>query len=255
MPSTRGVGRYGRSDRHRPRSRASRHRASPEELVVIGKLQRGIHALAACLPIVALAQSPPPTVPSPAQVDPATVVPGSKAVARRVTLVVADLERSLRFYEALGFRADRRVEVTDPESLEVFGLPTGSRLTFARLVGDNTLSTGRIDGGTIGLAQVHTPKLERLRDRTRGETLVGMPILVMTTDGVEAIHERLRALGAEVLKPPQTNPAGWSTLIVRDPDGTRMEITQPPPSAMPQAPSTPTAPASPSPPGAPSRSR
>lgn len=193
---------------------------------------QGIVALAACLASSAFAQAPPATLAPPAQVDPATVVPGSKAVARRVTMVVADLERSLRFYEALGFKADRRVEVTDPESLEVFGLPAGSRLTFARLVGDNTLSTGRIDGGTIGLAQVHSPKLERLRDRTRGETLVGMPILVMTTDGVEAVYQRLRALGAEVLKPPQTTAAGWSTLILRDPDGTRMEITQPPPSAM-----------------------
>ncbi|MCU0760953.1 MAG: VOC family protein [Steroidobacteraceae bacterium] len=194
--------------------------------------RRALVALAASLLAPAFAQAPPATIAPPVQTDPASVVPGSKAVARRVTLVVADLERSLRFYEALGFKADRRVEVTDAESLEVFGLPAGSRLTFARLVGDNTLSTGRIDGGTIGLAQVHSPKLERLRDRTRGETLVGMPILVMTTDGVEAIHARLRALGAEVLKPPQTTPAGWSTLILRDPDGTRMEITQPPPSAI-----------------------
>jgi catechol 2,3-dioxygenase-like lactoylglutathione lyase family enzyme len=193
---------------------------------------RALLALAACLATPAFAQAPAPTIAPPAQVDPASVVPGSKAVARRVTLVVADLERSLRFYEALGFKADRRVEVTDTESLEVFGLPAGSRLTFARLVGDNTLSTGRIDGGTIGLAQVHSPKLGRLRERTGGETLVGMPILVMTTDGVEAIYERLRLLGAEVLKPPQTTAAGWSTLILRDPDGTRMEITQPPRAAI-----------------------
>lgn len=146
-------------------------------------------------------------------------------------MVVADLERSLRFYEALGFKADRRVEVMDAESLEVFGLPAGSRLSFARLVSDNTLSTGRIDGGTLGLAQVHQPKLGRLRERTGGETLVGMPILVMTTDGVEAVHARLKALGAEILKPPGAASGGFRTMILRDPDGTRMEITQPPAAA------------------------
>lgn len=179
------------------------------------------------MPTAPATVAPIATIAPPAVVDPASVVPGSKAVARRVTLVVADLERSLGFYSALGFKADRRVEVTDPESLEVFGLPAGSRLTFVRLVGDNTLSTGRIDGGTLGLAQVHQPRLERLRDRTGGATLVGMPILVMTTDGVDAIHARLQALGAEILKPPHPAPGGLRSMIVRDPDGTRMEITQP----------------------------
>lgn len=168
------------------------------------------------------------TVPPPMYVDPATVVPGSKAVARRVTLVVADLDRSLRFYAALGFRNDRRVEVTDEASLKVFGLPSGTRLTFARLTSDNTLSTGRIDGGTIGLAQVHGRRLRSLRHVTRGKTLIGTPILVMTTDDVAAIHARLVALGAEILEPPMQASGGLRTMIVRDPDGTRMEITQPP---------------------------
>ena len=177
-----------------------------------------------------MAQTPPPaSVPPPRQVDPATVVPGSKAVARRITLVVADLDRSVRFYTALGFVLDRRVEVTDPGSLQVFGLPAGSRLTFARLSSDNTLSTGRIDGGTIGLAQVHEPRLPSLRERTGGDTLIGTPILVMTTDGVDAVHARLLALGAEILSPPTEIAGGLRSMIARDPDGTRMEITQPPP--------------------------
>lgn len=167
-------------------------------------------------------------VPPPLYVDPASVVPGSKAVARRVTMVVADLERSLRFYEALGFRNDRRVEVTDEASLKVFGLPRGTRLTFARLTSDNTLSTGRIDGGTIGLAQVHNRRLRSLRARTGGETMIGTPILVMTTDDVAAIHARLASLGAEILEPPMEGSGGLRSMIVRDPDGTRMEITQPP---------------------------
>ena len=46
----------------------------------------------------------------------------------------------------------------------------------------NTLSTGRIDGGTLGFAQVRSPVLKRLRDSTGRETTIGMPILVMTTD-------------------------------------------------------------------------
>jgi catechol 2,3-dioxygenase-like lactoylglutathione lyase family enzyme len=171
----------------------------------------------------------PNAVPAPVVTDPATVVPGSKAVARRVTTVVADIEKTRRFYEALGFKEDRRVEVTDAASLDVFGLSHDTKLTFIRMTNDNTLSTGRIDGGTLGFAQVRNKPLRALRKQTRGETQLGTHIMVMTTDGLDAVHERLRAIGAEILKPPFVAGAGLKSMIVRDPDGTRMEITQPPP--------------------------
>jgi catechol 2,3-dioxygenase-like lactoylglutathione lyase family enzyme len=176
---------------------------------------------------VAAAEAPV-QVPAPVtNTDPATVVPGSKAVARRLTTIVADLEKTKRFYEALGFREDRRAEVSDAASLAVFGLDPGARLTFIRMTMDNTLSTGRIDGGTLGFAQVHNRPLRRLREATRGETLIGMPILVMTTDGIDALHARLQAIGAEILAPPFAAGGGLTSMILRDPDGMRMEISQP----------------------------
>lgn len=187
----------------------------------------------ALLAAVCLAQVPEPaktqtvvTVPPPVITDPATVVPGSKAVARRVTMLVSDLARSKKFYEALGFREDRRSEVSDDASMKVFGLPSGTKLTFIRMTNDNTLSTGRIDGGTLGLAQVHSRKLKKLRDRTRGETLIGTTILIFTTDGVDAVYERLRAFGTEIIEPPNSLPGSLRSMVARDPDGTRMEITQ-----------------------------
>ena len=177
--------------------------------------------------LAAWAAETPVTVPPPVYADPATVVPGSKAVARRVTLLVSDLERSRRFYEALGFREDRRAEVKDAASLQVFGLPLGTELTFIRMSMDNTLSTGRIDGGTLGLAQVRNRKLKMQRQLTRGATMIGTPILIFTTDGVDAVHARLVALDAEILAPPMAAPGGLRSMVARDPDGTRMEITQP----------------------------
>jgi catechol 2,3-dioxygenase-like lactoylglutathione lyase family enzyme len=173
------------------------------------------------------AETPVTTVPPPVYTDPATVTPGSKAVARRITMLVSDLERSKRFYQALGFHEDRRVEVSDAPSLKVFGLPEGTRLTFIRLTMDNTLSTGRIDGGTIGLAQVHNRKLQPLRKLTKGATMIGTPILIFTTDGVDAVHSRLKALGAEIVEVPMAASGGLRSMVARDPDGTRMEITQP----------------------------
>jgi catechol 2,3-dioxygenase-like lactoylglutathione lyase family enzyme len=190
-------------------------------------VRAGLIAALLCAMLASAAQSQErTTIPPPAVVDPATVVPGTKVVARRVTLLVSDLERSKRFYETLGLKEDRRVEVSDEASLKVFGLPPGTRLTFMRLSSDNTLSTGRIDGGTIGLAQVHNRELAKLRDRTRGETMIGMPILIMTTDGIDAVYQRLQTIGAEIIEPPMDAPGGLRSMVVRDPDGTRMEVTQ-----------------------------
>mgnify|MGYP001811139585 CR=1 FL=1 len=189
-------------------------------------------ALTAAAPLAA--QTPaansaanPAQVPPPVYTDPATVAPGSKAVARRITMLVEDLEKSKRFYEALGFKEDRRAEVDKPEDLAVFGLDPGTTLTFIRMTMDNTLSTGRIDGGTLGLAQVKNKPLKKLREVTDGKTMIGTPILVMTTDGADAVHARLKAIGAEILAPPSPTPNGGRTIILRDPDGTRMEIYEP----------------------------
>jgi catechol 2,3-dioxygenase-like lactoylglutathione lyase family enzyme len=190
--------------------------------------------LAALAAAPAFAQTPAPNgpqnpaqVPPPVYTDPATVTPGSKAVARRITMLVEDLEKSKRFYEALGFKEDRRSEVKDPADTAVFGLEPGTELTFIRMTMDNTLSTGRIDGGTLGLAQVKNKPLKKLRDVTKGETMIGTPILVMTTDGADAVHARLKAIGAEILSPPSPTPNGGRTMILRDPNGTRMEIYEP----------------------------
>ena len=168
----------------------------------------------------------PLMVPAPVVGDPSTVIPGTKAVARRITMLVADLQRSKAFYEALGFKEDRRAEVSDAGSLKVFGLPAGTQLTFIRRSSDNTLSTGRIDGGTIGLAQVHNRQLKQLRRSTGGATLIGTPILIMTTDGVDSIYLRLKTMGAEIIEAPMAMPGGLRTMVARDPDGMRMEITQ-----------------------------
>jgi catechol 2,3-dioxygenase-like lactoylglutathione lyase family enzyme len=167
-----------------------------------------------------------PLLPPPVYTDPSTVVRGSKAVQRRITMLVADLEKTKKFYEALGFEETRRVDVKDADSLAVFGLPPGTELTFIRMTMDNTLTTGRIDGGTLGFAQVKNRTLPKLRDKTQGETMIGTPILVMTTDGADAVFARLQKLGVEVIVPPKATPGGGKTMILRDPDGTRMEITE-----------------------------
>lgn len=208
------------------RPSSSRHGACPVPWLAFVLLCSGV-AADAQPGEVELVRVPAPVTTT----DPASVIPGSKAVARRLTTVVADLERTKRFYEALGFSEDRRTDVSDAGSLAVFGLGPEARLTFIRMTMDNTLSTGRIDGGTLGFAQVRSPVLKRLRDSTGRETTIGMPILVMTTDGIDTVYARLKALGAEILTAPFPAGGGLRSMILRDPDGMRLEISQPAPPA------------------------
>ncbi len=63
----------------------------------------------------AVTSTSPATIAPPAVVDPASVVPGSKAVARRITLVVEDLERNLRSM-IVRDPDGLRMEVTQPSA-------------------------------------------------------------------------------------------------------------------------------------------
>lgn len=53
--------------------------------------------------------------------------------------------------------------------------------------------------------------------------------LAFTVADVDAEHDRLIALGVEVLEPPTTRPWGARNLIVADPDGNRVYLRSWPP--------------------------
>jgi lactoylglutathione lyase len=112
---------------------------------------------------------------------------------------IGDIDRSVAFYEALGFEELRRVPIRD-EAINVFmGLPgDGPRLELTYNFG--------VDSYELGTGYNH---------------------IAITAEDLDATLERLAAQGIEPERPPYTVREGGSRLcFVRDPDGYRIELIE-----------------------------
>jgi lactoylglutathione lyase len=112
---------------------------------------------------------------------------------------IGDIDRSVRFYEALGFEELRRMPIRD-EAINVFmGLPgDGPRLELTYNFG--------VDGYELGTGYNH---------------------IAITAEDLDATLGRLAEQGIEPEKPPYSVREGGSRLcFVRDPDGYRIELIE-----------------------------
>lgn len=112
---------------------------------------------------------------------------------------IGDIDRSVAFYEKLGFEELSRMPIRD-EAINVFmGLPgDGPRLELTYNFG--------VDGYDLGTGYNH---------------------IAITVDDMEGTLARLKELGIEPEKPPYTVREGGSLLcFVRDPDGYRIELIE-----------------------------
>ena len=112
---------------------------------------------------------------------------------------IGDIDRSVAFYEALGFEEMRRMPIRD-EAINVFmGLPgDGARLEL-------TYNHG-VDSYDLGTGYNH---------------------IAITVEDIDARLEELAKQGIEPEKPPYTVREGGSRLcFVRDPDGYRIELIE-----------------------------
>ena len=112
---------------------------------------------------------------------------------------ITDPEKSVPFYEALGFEELRRLPIRD-EAVNIFmGLPgDGARLELTHNFG--------VDSYDLGTGYGH---------------------IAVTVEDIDATLERLGEQGIEPEKPPYTVSEGGSRLtFVRDPDGYRIELIE-----------------------------
>jgi lactoylglutathione lyase len=112
---------------------------------------------------------------------------------------IGDVDRSVAFYEKLGFEEVGRMPIRD-EAINVFmGLPgDGARLEL-------TYNHG-VDSYELGTGYNH---------------------IAVTVEDMDRTLERLAADGIEPEKPPYTVREGGSRLcFVRDPDGYRIELIE-----------------------------
>jgi lactoylglutathione lyase len=113
---------------------------------------------------------------------------------------ILEIDRSVAFYEKLGFEEMARVPIRD-EAINVFmGLPgDGARLEL-------TYNIGRKEPYEIGSGYGH---------------------IALAADDLDATLERLAADGIKPEKPPYRVREGGSRLcFVRDPDGYRIELIE-----------------------------
>jgi lactoylglutathione lyase len=112
---------------------------------------------------------------------------------------IGDIDRSVAFYEALGFEELRRVPIRE-EAINVFmGLPgDGARLELTYNFG--------VDSYELGTGYNH---------------------IAITAEDLDETLGRLSEQGIEPEKPPYTIRDGGSRLcFVRDPDGYRIELIE-----------------------------
>jgi lactoylglutathione lyase len=115
---------------------------------------------------------------------------------------ILDIDRSVAFYEALGFREVGRIPIRD-EAINVFmNMPDDGDSPRLEL----TCNIGRTEPYEIGTGYGH---------------------IAITADDLDGTLAALAAQGIEPEKPPYTIREGGSRLcFVRDPDGYRIEILE-----------------------------
>jgi glyoxylase I family protein len=134
---------------------------------------------------------------------------------------VANLDRSLAFWQdVLGFELSHRAHHTGNLASEVTGVP-GAEISIAVL---------KAPGHRIELLEYHAPS-----DRKRADLRscdVGSVHVALTVDDLDAVLSTIAASGWSAVGKPQilkTGPnAGKRVVYVRDPDGTTIELMQPP---------------------------
>ena len=158
----------------------------------------------------------PPDVAPTAPLDPAVGV-GGPAYAG---IVVADVERELRFYrDGLGLIKTRDIELREPKLLAAAGLPTDAVVRFVQVAAPGTQSgvLTLLDLGAKGVRNEH------LRPPARGLVLWTFPV-----GDILVARDRVKAAGGVVVAGPLATTSPYlgdhQALTVRTPAGVLLEL-------------------------------
>jgi catechol 2,3-dioxygenase-like lactoylglutathione lyase family enzyme len=132
------------------------------------------------------------------------------------SFTVADVERSIGFYERLGFEPDKRYVSAGPDAEEGTGTDCAEiEIGWMR----------HPDGG---------PMLEFLRyrgepvGRSPHNSVVGAAHICLCVEDVEAEAARLESEGVQFVSAPHSDEFGVTWVYMRDPDGNVVELVSDP---------------------------
>ncbi len=159
-----------------------------------------------------------------------TQAQAAESVVKRTTLLVSDIERSIAFYEAIGFSIwlDRGGD-RDPNA-EGGGLPLNGKPSYSRIA---IMEGQHPEWAMIGLLQFDNPPLPWTRDPDDKTIGTSDAVLVIVTDDIKEVHGNLQAMGATILKEPEDYTSNsvngrkfGAIMFVQDPDGYVIEMSE-----------------------------
>ena len=134
-----------------------------------------------------------------------------------------DLDRSVAFYQRLGFTALQQRTVSNDAVREAFAVPSADlRFVHLRLGTDEQATILDIvqwsDPGTLDAGRGPAPQHQR-----------GITRFAVLTDDTQRVYEDLSAGGVEFLTKPtvvMTPEGGWKVALALDPDGVVIQVTE-----------------------------
>jgi catechol 2,3-dioxygenase-like lactoylglutathione lyase family enzyme len=128
-------------------------------------------------------------------------------------ITVSDLDRSVAFYERLGFEVAERIEEEGEEVERGVGVP-GAKLRVAMLEGPNS---------RLELIEYLQPSDGPAPHPNNG---IGAAHVCLEVEDVDAAVAELREQGIQFLTDPITHEAGIRWVYAKDPDGITAELLQ-----------------------------
>lgn len=137
---------------------------------------------------------------------------------------VTDIDRSIDFYQKVGFKLVQDHIVDNPATGQALLVPGGKRLRFAHLRMNEVEEEAMLD-----LIQWLEPATGGRADPSMRDA--GLCRFSILTDAIDERYATLTAAGVDVVQPPETvlasdGNSGWRIMFVRDPDGTLMHFVE-----------------------------
>lgn len=146
-----------------------------------------------------------------------------------VAINSTDLDRSLAFYQRLGFSVLADRSVNNDLVKTAFQVPTGDfRFAHLRLGADEQATV-------LDIVEWYRPPTAATGAGPTSQHQQGLTRFSVLTDDTEQVYRELSAEGVEFLTKPETvmtPEGGWKVCLLCDPDGVVVQVTQllPPPS-------------------------